>query len=211
VCAVLGALALPGVVACNAIIGLSDFKEGECPGARCGDGGLPDQLAESSVDAPVDVAVDVKGADPVSWAKWKMPNYDGGAVFLPNPPSYTAAGADIAADNVTGLVWRTSVLPSDVTVEAAKSACAALDPASGPWRLPKRIELVTLLDYSRTPIRIDTATFKGVKNVRAWTSSEVRPLKNANDAEYWAVNFETGAVEPVRADFELKALCVRAK
>src|SRR4051812_31554798 len=73
-------LAMPFAVACNSLIGLSDFEKGQCAGARCVDeGGLIDQLVEGGADVVQDAPPDVKGADPVSWAKWRMPNYiDGG-------------------------------------------------------------------------------------------------------------------------------------
>jgi hypothetical protein len=201
---------LPLAVACNSVIGLSDFTKGECAGARCGDGGeLPDQVVDGGADVRLDALPDVKGADPVSWAKWPMPNYDGGAITLPNPLVYSILDANRVEDTVTGLVWRRSVLAADATQAEASAACAALDRATGPWRLPKRIELVTLLDFSRTSILIDPA-LTGVKNVRVWTSSESRPIKVAPGA-YWTVSFETGSVDVLSAELVAKVLCVRAK
>ena len=44
-------------------------------------------VVEAGADVVTDAPIDVRGADPVSWAKWPMPNYDGGAVLLPNHPS----------------------------------------------------------------------------------------------------------------------------
>ena len=208
-----GALALlvPTALACNSIIGLTDFEKTECAGARCADDGgpLPDQLVEAGADVVTDAPIDVRGADPVSWAKWPMPNYDGGAVLLPNQLNYTVLDGNRIQDVVTGLVWRRSVLPADATQDEAKAACAALDPATGPWRLPKRVELVTLLDFGRTSILIDPL-FTGVKNVRVWTSSEGRPFK-VSPVAYWTVSFETGIVDVLPLELVAKVLCVRAK
>jgi len=201
------AAALAALVACNGIIGLSDFDKAPCPGGACTDGATPDAALESGADAS-DASPDVKGADPVSWAKWKMPNYDGGAVFLPNPLLYNVVDANIIEDTVTNLAWQRSTLPADATLEEAKTACAKLDPQTGPWRLPKRIELVTLIDYSRSGILIDPQ-FTGVKNLRVWSSSESRPL--TADQAYWTVNFENGMVDVLPGTLVAKVLCVRAK
>lgn len=206
------ALAVPAVVACNSIIGLSDFEKGECAGARCGDGGnLPDRFVDGpSNDAPTDALPDVKGADPVSWAKWPMPNYgEGGAGNPPRPPLLTLAG-DTVTDETTKLVWRALLVPGgDMKLSDADVACKKL----GAWRVPKRIELVTILDYSRnaTPY-IDSTKFKDINNDVVWSSSEVRPFSASNPNQlYWVVNFTSGAVEQQPASFKANVLCVAAK
>lgn len=205
------ALAVPAVGACNSIIGLSDFDKGECPGARCGDGGdLPDRFVEGGNDAPIDAPPDVKGADPVSWAKWPMPNYgEGGVGNPPRPPVLTLAG-DTVTDEITKLVWRALLVPGgDMKLSDADVACKKL----GAWRVPKRIELVTLLDYSKnaTPY-IDSTKFKDINNDVVWTSSEVRPFSATNPNQlYWVVSFTTGAVEQQPASFKANVLCVAAK
>lgn len=204
--AVCVALAVPLVFACNTIIGLSDFEKGECPGLRCADGG--GGPADGGPDVFADATPDVRGASPVSWAQWIMPNYDGGADLLPNKPVYNVIDNDVIEDKVTGLVWRRATLASQpLAAEEAKVACAAL--AGGPWRLPKRIEVVSLLDFGRTGtgILIDPR-FAGVKNVKVWTSSEVRPF-TGSPAQYWTVSFETGAVEPLGAELVTNVLCVK--
>jgi hypothetical protein len=212
------ALALPFAVACNSLIGLSDFEKGQCAGARCPDeGGLVDQLVEGGTDAPQDAPVDAKGADPVSWAKWPMPNYieggGGGGMPLSSPALVSVAGSGIVTDTVTKLVWRAALAPGDFSATEAQSACAKLPGVSGgQWRAPKRIELVTLLDYSRPSPFVDRNVFTDLKNFKVWSTSEVRPFVAGNPAQpYWVVNFETGAVEPLAGDLSAKVLCVLAK
>jgi hypothetical protein len=203
-------LVLPLVVACNAIIGLSDFEKGECAGARCpDDGSFPDQLVEAGLDAQQDVRADVKGADPVSWAKWPMPNYvDAGPGQPLSSPALVATGNTVT-DTVTKLVWRSTLAAGDPPVTEAEATCRALD--DGLWRAPKRIELVSLLDYSRSTF-IDRTKFTDLKNFKVWTTSEVRPfVAGKPDQAYWVVNFETGAVEPLAGNEAAKVLCVRAK
>ncbi len=208
---VAGAIALlaPAALACNSIIGLTDFEKTQCAGARCTDDGgpLPDQFVEGGADVVTDAPVEAKGADPVSWAKWPMPSY-GDAGPLPSP-SLTASGG-LVTDNVTKLVWRATIVPGDFKANEAESQCEKL--ANGPWRAPKRIELVTLLDYSHPTPFVDRSAFTDLVNYQVWTTSEVRPFVAGNPSQpYWVVNFGSGAVEPLAGDLNAKVLCVRAK
>ena len=209
------ALALPFGVACNSLIGLSDFEKGQCAGARCPDeGGFIDQFVDGSVpDSPQDSAPDVKGTDPVSWAKWPMPNYVEGGVGGGGQPFQSVpleAGAGIVTDPTTKLVWHSTLAPGDFSATDAQGACEKLP--NGPWRAPKRIELVTLLDYSRATPFVDRTVFTDLKNYKVWSTSAVRPfVAGKPDQAYWVVNFESGAVEPLAGDLSAKVLCVLAK
>lgn len=212
------ALFVPALIACNSIIGLSDFEKTECAGRRCADAGIPPGN-EGGLDVISDAPPEVRGADPVSWAQWPMPNSDGGVDLLPHPMKYTVVDANRLQDTVTGLIWRRSTLPSALNLDDAKRACAELDLATGPWRLPKRIELVTILDFGRPTFFVDPL-FTGVRNVRVWSSSEsrVRDLKSAQtplvvtDA-FWTVDFGTGVVDVLSTsgDPVASVLCVKAK
>lgn len=210
--AALAALAFPAVLACNSLIGLSDFEKGQCAGARCADdGSFPDVVYDGGGgDVVQEAAPDARGADPVSWAKWPMPNYgEGGAGDPIHAPMLVLTG-DFVTDNVTKLVWRATLVNGDFGPEQADVECQKLP--GGPWRAPKRIELVTLLDYARSTPFIDTTKFKDVKNYRVWSTSAVRPFVPGDPAQkYWVVNFETGAVEPLAGTLVAKVLCVRAK
>lgn len=206
---------LATLVACNNLIGLTDFTKGECPGARCEetDGG-PDQFVPDGGPDVKDGSIDVKGADPVTWAAWKMPNYDGGPdVFLPNQPQLTSVDENQVLDRVTNLTWRKAVLATDSnTVAGAQKACDDLVPV-GNWRLPKRIEVVTILDFGQPSgaNKINTLVFTGVANARVWTGSDVQPVVTTGPRKYWTVSFETGAVEHGTEGNFYRVLCVRAK
>lgn len=206
------ALGLPALVACNSIIGLSDFDKGQCSGARCtDDGSFPDQLIEGGgPDVRLDAPPDVKGADPVSWARWPMPNYvdAGPGQPLQSPPLQGDAG--LITDTVTKLVWRSTLVPGDFKAADAESECQKLP--NGPWRAPKRIELVSLVDYSRPTKPFVDPRFTDLSIFKVWTTSEVRPfVVGKPDQPYWVVNFETGAVEPLPGNLPAKVLCLRAK
>lgn len=210
----LGAAALvPVVVACNAIVGLDDYKRTECGAFPCPfDGGtdapdvfVPDGGKDAAPDAP-------PGVGPTSWPEFLMPNYKGDAgLVAPNPLSYQLV-ADAVEDTVTGLVWKTAVVGNgfgtDYNLADARSECAKL--ANGPWRLPKRIELVTLLSHGQGPQFVDRAVFQGVNKVKVWTSSEVRPL-TAGAQKYWVVDFNEGKVDQQLGTDPAKALCVKGK
>ncbi len=206
------ALALPFGVACNSLIGLSDFEKGQCAGARCPDeGGFIDQIVpDSGTDSAKDATPDALGADPVSWAKWPMPNYevaDGGAPPTAAPLVRTGG---IVTDPTTGLVWRSSPLPNSAKANDAEAACrnVAVD---GPWRAPKRIELATLLDYSKSTPFVDTTAFTDLGLDTVVTTSEVRPFKLTDpERQYWVVDFKAGTVEPLKVSVAAKVLCVRA-
>lgn len=211
------AVVLPAaLLACQGLIGLDEFQKGECPGAHCGDGGTGGDVINPPPPPPPpplgEAGPPGDGAAPVSWAHWKMPNYGEGG--LPNPPSYTVSGGDGGSevtDTVTGLVWQSALLPAgQMPYASAQSACKA------PWRLPKRIELVTLVDYSAGVPTINQAVFPGVLNVRVWTSSEVRGLGNAFNsadpmAQYWYVDFNNGQVASQPQKNAASVLCVKGQ
>ena len=208
------ALAVPFAVACNSLIGLSDFDKGQCAGARCPDeGGLIDQLVgEGGTDAPQDTGPDAVGADPVSWAQWPMPNYVEAGVGEP-PPSPPLVGGDggVVTDTITKLSWRSTLVPGTFKGTAADAECRKIT-VGGPWRAPKRIELVTLLDYSRSAPFVDTNSFSDLSLDTVWTTSQVRPfVVGSANPSYWVVNFGTGKVLPLSANTPARVLCVLAK
>lgn len=208
-------------LACNAILGIDDFKRTECGAEVCPfDGGedqfVPDQFVpdagkDSQPDAP-------PGAAAVSWARFPMPNYkadSGVVVFDPRPLQYdTTTNPGIVEDKVTGLVWQKKLVEDglrDFYYPAAKSECQKI--AGGDWRLPKRIELVTLLSHGGTQPFIDRSAFAVPDNIAAvWTSSEVRTSNGPEPDKYWAVDFSTGAVTKLNGKdggFAAKVLCIR--
>lgn len=206
----LAAGCVSATVACNAIIGLSDFEKTECPGRICPyDGGDATTFDVLPSDGGADGgdATTPRGAGPVSWAHWNMPNYTTDA-DVPHKPTYVVTG-DTVQDSVTPIVWKQTIVPGgDVSYAAAEAACNKLG-TPGDWRLPKRIELVTLLAYDREAPYIDPDKFD-VANRTIWTSSEVRPFDPAAP-QYWVVNFGSGKVMPQKASFVASVLCTKAR
>ncbi|MBS2019002.1 MAG: DUF1566 domain-containing protein [Deltaproteobacteria bacterium] len=204
---------LASLLACNDIIGLSDFSKGECPGARCAGDGSVDQLVppDAPVDGGTDALTDAQGSPPTVWPKWPMPNYgEGGLGEPPNALNYGPAGAGEVEDLTTKLVWKTTPLAA-VNGAQANAKCAS--ELGSEWRAPKRIELVTLLDYARPSGALIDPRFTGVGPGTLMTSSEVREVKDDKSVRltgaYWAVSFETGKV--VQLTTPASVLCVKGR
>jgi hypothetical protein len=94
---------------------------------------------------------------------------------LPNPVSYTVSDSgNQVTDDVTGLVWQRHIQDRSHTWDEAKQYCSCLtiDGLAG-WRLPSRIELVSLVDWTTTSPTIDIAAFPSTPSENFWTSGVV--------------------------------------
>ncbi len=129
-----------------------------------------------------------------TWAQWPMPN---GQVDVtagaPNLASYTDNGNGTVTDNITGLIWQQAVPASTYTWEQAKAYCPTLTLAGhSDWRLPSRIELVSIMDFGQGHPKVDTTYFPSTPSNYFWSSS---PL--AGSSSYaWRVGFSGGYTDP---------------
>lgn len=201
------AIATPLLVACNAILGISDYQKQECNGGVCAtpppDGGPDTGPTDASNDNNVPL-LDAQGADPVAWAHFKMPNYpqEGDAAPDKNPSDWelrkTPDGTAVVQDGVTQLTWRV-VLDSEsapLPWASAKTFCSDLKETG--WRLPTRIELVSILDLSQPAVRADSKF--GLKDQTYWTTSLDRHRVGKVveiTSFHWVVSFEQGNTAPV--------------
>jgi hypothetical protein len=124
---------------------------------------------------------------------------------LPNPASYTTNTDGTVADNVSGLVWQGAVDPGDYTQARAGTSCANL---GGAWRLPTRLELVSLVDFTVAypGLTINSKYFPNTPAASFWTSSAT-----AGASEYaWIVGFDSGvaSVDSVASTHDVR--CVQA-
>ena len=116
-----------------------------------------------------------------------MPNPP--ATGLPHPQSYDASLSDLVVDRVTGLSWQRSVAPDALDWAAAGAYCANLTLAGvGGWRLPRVIELVSIVDFSRTMPAIDPDAFPGTPSSPFWTSQ----TDVTNTGLAWYLYFSNG-------------------
>jgi hypothetical protein len=208
----LGAICLGWGAACNAIVGLNGFHDVPGDGGPLdasvfpGDTGVtedaPDDADATVIDAtppPADTGPDVEdtgsgfppneagNAVDLRWPRWRMPNAGGPDSGLPNLASYErVSGVDGGViDRITGLDWG-NVTTGVTTIGAASAACAS------PWRLPTRIELVSILDTSGAADSgvLVNAAFASMQPLRFWTSS------TTPSGVAWTVDFGAGAIAP---------------
>jgi hypothetical protein len=132
----------------------------------CGDGGQSGPPDGDTGDGGSDAAAGVSGAardggsDSASGAGGSgglggagatacgfiMPNP--ASAGLPNPASYSANQDGTITDNVTGLVWEGTPASDSYDLDGATAHCAG---KAGGWRLPTRLELVSLVDFTIAP------------------------------------------------------------
>lgn len=105
-----------------------------------------------------DECVDLQMSCPsFGYASWPMPNEPDAAI---RPTSYRVEGATVI-DEVTGLIWQREVDEQTRTTPEAIAHCENLElEGRADWRLPGRIELVSLLVPGRSPT-IDSDVFPG--------------------------------------------------
>jgi hypothetical protein len=140
------------------------------------------------------------------WADWPMP--DPTATGVPRAQGYdTTTTAGVAIDRVTGLGWQ-RVLPTR-TFEWREAAdyCGCLTLGGhDDWRLPTRIELVSLVDFTRADPAIDPVTFPDTPFEWFWTSS---PLADSDPPAAWYVAFFDGDTHHASVETSYHVRCVR--
>ncbi len=122
------------------------------------------------------------------------PGYGQDASYAVNPLSYRIDGLDgdgeVVTDLVTGLDWQRRTPSQALDWWDAREYCAALELGGrADWRLPSRIELVSILDFGRRDPVADPAAFPDTPSDFYWTSSPVPFLSFA-----YGVRFELGFI-----------------
>jgi hypothetical protein len=144
--------------------------------AACQTGGSVGNTVDVAADAAAglgDAGVDCGAiAAPNAWASWVMPNPPRSG--MPHPASYTASdtGGEVT-DDVTGLVWQRGVSPSSYTWDDARQTCACSTSGGfADWRLPSRIELASIADWTTSSPAIDSVAFPATPSENFWTASK---------------------------------------
>jgi hypothetical protein len=142
-----------------------------------------------------------------TWADWRMPN---GQVDVtagaPNLASYTDKLVGMVVDNITGLMWQQAVPAGTYDWAQAKAYCSTLALGGySDWRLPTRIELVSLLDFGHSSPAIDTTYFPSTPPDAFWSSS---PLAGSSSSA-WFVDFNSGKSRENGVSNTGKVRCVR--
>jgi uncharacterized protein DUF1566 len=109
-------------------------------------------------------------------------------------------------DQVTGLSWTVGPLSQDGW-DNAVVMCDSEAAGSKTWRLPKRHELLSIVDYrSGVGVGVDSVFGFDSATKRVWTGSV---LTGGDASTAWAVNFDTGGlVRVAKSDFSLWYICV---
>src|SRR5258706_11285535 len=143
---------------------------------------------------------------PNAWASWVMPNPPPSGV--PNPASYTpSVSGNQVSDNVTGLVWERNVDSQLFTWNEAKQYCGCLTiDGLADWRLPSRIELASLVDWTTASPSIDSDAFPATTSENFWTSS----LVTTDPGLVYLVYFLNGHTTYSDMDYRYRARCVRS-
>jgi hypothetical protein len=125
----------------------------------------------------------------------------------PNLESYTDNGDGTVTDNVTGLMWQQAVSTTTYTWAQAAAYCQTLTLAGhSEWRLPSRIELVSIVDLGVTSgATINATYFPSTPTDSFWSSS---PLAGSSSFA-WIVFFYSGFTNYNVESYPDHVRCVR--
>jgi hypothetical protein len=122
---------------------------------------------------------------------------------LPNPAKYTRNADGTITDDVTGLTWDARVEDVGHSEQDADAACAARGEG---WRLPTRLELVSLVDYTvAAPGPTIDAIFAHTPGAIFWTSS----IYAGDEGDAWTVGFDAGYSDYGLRESLERVRCVR--
>jgi len=112
-------------------------------------------------------------------------------------------------DRTTHLEWQRAVPADAMTWTAGMAYCDSLSlEGATDWRLPTRIELMTLVDYSRPGPAIDPTAFPNTPNDRVyWISSILAGVFGSPHAYY--ISFSFGYSVPFEKTDPNRIRCVR--
>jgi hypothetical protein len=157
-----------------------------------------DDDAGVRIDARADANVCLSST--VDVPSWPIPNDRPG---LPRQRSLTVMGERVV-DNITGLEWQRTLSSGPLSWQEAVDYCATLDLDGGCWRMPERIELASIVDYSvHTPS--SPSTFSGTPAGEFWTRTTFMPAP----ANRWIVRFDVGYLLDRDASGSSYVRCVR--
>jgi hypothetical protein len=185
-CRSCGSTPRPGYAWCcgGAVAGCYEFST-SCPpmtppdsGGDVGVDGRPESAScpgsvDGGGDSGLTSACSSGGCVGADWAEWPMPNSSVDvAAGAPNPERYAMNGDATVTDGVTSLMWQ-EVSPSSAYAWAdAQAYCTGIMLGGHvDWRLPSRIELFSIVDYSHNLPALDPAGFPGEPPTEVWSST----------------------------------------
>ena len=140
---------------------------------------------------------------PNAWASWPLP--DPTTTGQANSQSYTLTD-EVATSDATELGWQRHVPAQTFSWPEARQYCACLSlEGHDDWQLPSRMELVSLVDYTRQNPSLDASAFPDTPFEWFWSAS---PLAGDPDA-HWYVAFFDGDTHASVAERDYRVRCVR--
>jgi Protein of unknown function (DUF1566) len=181
----------------------------------CSSSGSPAPVdARDAGDDRVESGPDVADAPPSSctdagpgsaWAPWPMPDPTA-TPGAPSAPSYDVSSGDVVVDRVTGLMWQRAVGLESYGWDQANAYCdCSTTGAHDDWRLPTRIELLSIVDFTKGDPAIDGNAFPSAPSDYFWTSSSVAGSPDAA----WYLYFFDGNTHSMGKDTAYRVRCVR--
>jgi Protein of unknown function (DUF1566) len=159
----------------------------------------PEPLGEGGPASPP-----VSAFQTQSWAIWPMPN---AAPGLPNPQSFDVQPGSLVLDRITGLMWQRKLDDQQLTFASAGQHCADLSLAGyDDWRLPTRLELVSILDTTRTQPAINVSAFPDTPSDWFWSST----IAGGDPQSAWYVYFYFGYPKTDLVSNAFSVRCVRS-
>ncbi|MBX3185351.1 MAG: DUF1566 domain-containing protein [Polyangiaceae bacterium] len=191
-------------VACPGEVGCSD---GKCctPNERLCVG---DRVLDCAADGRGMTEVETCAASQFCVVGACLDEHDGHARWpIPGTPRYpfdytVDASAKTVLDNVTGLLWQQEPASDTHTLDGARGHCEGLTwGGRDDWRLPTRMELMSLVNQARPEPTLDSVAFPGTPGEEFWAGPR-------RDTDGWTVNFRQGNVRSRVATGEYRVRCV---
>jgi hypothetical protein len=143
-------------------------------------------------------------AAPNAWASWPLP--DPANQSSTNVQHYTEPSPDVVLDSVTQLTWQRQLSDRTYSWSEARSYCSCLTLGGyDDWQVPSRVELVSIVDFTRQDPALDPLAFPDTPFEWFWSSSTVA----GEDGLAWYVAFWDGNTHSSTTDSSYRVRCVR--
>jgi hypothetical protein len=177
--------------------------------ARGGGGGGGDQtfvvVRDGSTIAEATPRSQPEAVGP-AWASWPIPSPP--AMPTAHPQDYDTSNKPVVLDRVTGRMWQRFVESKTRVWNEARDYCDRLDLGGySDWRLPSRVELLSIVDLTHSQPSINQTAFPKTPSDWFWTSSV--DAENPTTAA-WYVYFYFGYPKTYAMSNQFRVRCVRA-
>lgn len=198
--AILGVLLVGLAGGCRNILGIDEDRPLLTDDGGGGSGASGDLTTTTTTSQGGGGGASTSSGDP-EWPRWPL-TPDGA------PTSNYTLDAETVTDKTTGLMWVRTAPESSQRFAEASAGCEALELAGfDDWRLPTRMELLTLVTYEFDIVAINTDVFIGFQVELYWTSSPYR--RAGATGQRWTIQFASGSPSHEDEVNSARALCVR--